>query len=667
MRDVLGRLTWQATPKNKFSAWWERTLKRRDSFGTGVDPRNAELWDTHPLHGGGTAKWTSVISSKLLFEATLGVRQVRFTAFTKPGFLKDYYTPEWYSFAAKSDTSLNKNFPSQFYLDNGCGLPQGCTAWGPANLRRADTEADRYLSALSYVTGTHNLKVGFQLSQGPVHSSNDRNGHLTQSYQNGVPSTVTVYNFPIIATPYVDGDLGVYAQDSWTIKRLTINAGLRANWFNAECEEASMGAGRFVPARYFPAKKNIPDWGPDWTPRLSAAYDLFGDGKTAIKVSYSKYMAPWTGGYASRYGEAVSLSESRAGTTADLIPGTSTRSGVGPADQRRQHRAGQRDRAQSLAGFGTRADRNPAPDLTHFYSWETTASIQHQLMTGVSVTAGCYHRIYKDMHIMDRQQITNADYTSFTTKMPTSQRPVARRGAGSERDPHDLQPEPGEVVRLQCVAGRLQQHGRVEPDGERQYGLSTTALMWHSRRSCRRPTCHSAWTRERLHPAVLRLQRRSERSDHGHPVPDRDPLDRPFLRSVELHHAVPERVQADGQLPAAVRGAVRNPSSQAYPGLERIDHVERAGQPVPGRPNQAETIVLTSRARCTIRGGTQLDINFKKNWRLENEAVQPAGGFLQRPNNNSISAMNNSIGGSLGQVTEFLHGRLPRIAFQFKW
>ena len=59
-----------------------------------------------------------------------------------------------------------------------------------------------------------------------------------------------------------------------------------------------MAAGRFAPARFFAAQPNMPNWGPDWAPRLSAAYDLFGDGRTALKASASKYTCRWTSGYA---------------------------------------------------------------------------------------------------------------------------------------------------------------------------------------------------------------------------------------------------------------------------------------------------------------------------------------------------------------------------------
>ena len=70
----------------------------------------------------------------------------------------------------------------------------------------------------------------------------------------------------------VNADLGLFAQDRWTIKRLTIEPGVRLDYFNASVPEQREPAGRFVPAHTFAAVSDIPNW-KDVSPRLGAAFD----------------------------------------------------------------------------------------------------------------------------------------------------------------------------------------------------------------------------------------------------------------------------------------------------------------------------------------------------------------------------------------------------------
>ena len=79
------------------------------------------------------------------------------------------------------------------------------------------------------------------------------------------------------------------------MKRLTLNYGARFEHFNASVPAESSPASTWIGARNFPAIPNVPNWN-DWAVRLAAAYDLFGNGKTALKANAGKYVAAQAAG-----------------------------------------------------------------------------------------------------------------------------------------------------------------------------------------------------------------------------------------------------------------------------------------------------------------------------------------------------------------------------------
>ena len=95
------------------------------------------------------------------------------------------------------------------------------------------------------------------------------------------------------ATPYLTKDrfleMALYAQDLWTVNRVTLNYGLRYDYFYGWVADQQVPAGRFGPARSFDRVGSVPAWH-DLNPRLGVSYDLFGNGRTALKASLGRYV-----------------------------------------------------------------------------------------------------------------------------------------------------------------------------------------------------------------------------------------------------------------------------------------------------------------------------------------------------------------------------------------
>jgi hypothetical protein len=494
---------------------------------------------------------------------------------------------------------------------------------------------------------------------------NEYAADLQQRYNNGRPNQVTVWNTPLEAPGRVQYDAALFIQDSWTIKRLTLNPGLRLEWFAAGMDASANPAGRFSPDRFYPAQHDLIKWGPDYAPRFAAVYDLFGDGRTALKTNFSKYHRQYDADPFLVYADAGLRSENRNWFDCVLNAAGNACSGAAAPtngdDIVQDHEIGP---SPSGGNFGLRADRN-ALDLERQYNLEFTAGVQHQVAPRLAVGFMMFKRQIHNIQLTDRSFITESDYTGFTTTLPASD------WNNVSRDP-DVEGlldrnEALTIYNMNTAKNSVYGRGLIDRSSNDNKSLYTGLEASFSARLAGGATIFGSWTAEKNVSVFCESDDNPNGPTtgdlyQGRPVAqggrfcDQRQFDIPFIHEFKLagNYTLPYGVDF---------GAVL----QSYAGLERVITWQPSAGLFPGGRTQSQTIVLTEPGSLYGERWDQLDININKNIRYGNKVHTFQLDVFNVFNNNSIRTMTDSVGSSLGQVTAIMPGRFPRIAYQFKF
>jgi hypothetical protein len=390
IKSGMARVTWQVSPKNKFSFYMDKLIKFRgheqnsiagistvwseDTFST-RQPKQYYMME---------AKWTGVWSAKLLFEAGLGINNESYTTGELQPGLEACVAAGTCNPIPKVNTTNGYEWgapPTPFYVH----LPVRETG----------------VVSLSYVTGSHALKTGMELSTGKSvlqRRFQDPTVNFYQRYRtvNGVtaPFQVTLFNTPTEEFDSLNADLGLYVQDTWTLKRLTLTPGIRWEYFSAGYPEEGVSVTQqrlmllegytqrpLFPAATMPTFKNV-------APRFGASYDLFGDGRTALKASIARYDSAFS---TTTFPQVYN----------PMVLSTDTRNWLNPAATNNVYVPGVSQLAASTnATFGL-ITRRPDPNITRPYNVEMTVSVQREIRPGASVSFGYYRRKYSNMIYTD--------------------------------------------------------------------------------------------------------------------------------------------------------------------------------------------------------------------------------------------------------------------------
>ena len=382
------------------------------------------------------ASWSAPLSSRLLFEAGFSRFHYGFARFgmaPPDGLTNLIPVTEQSSVYGRTNLTYRGIFdPLDFAFNDNNATPYN------------------WRGSAAYVTGSHNLKVGYQGSYFISHAGRVPNTtqlrYVFNSRKTDPAQEISATN-PVILNPTAVGyyltprwdqhdrtqTAGLYAQDQWTHGRLTLQGAIRydraRSWAPAE------GNGTTVTSKFnpkpitFAMTPEVSGYN-DITPRIGAAYDVFGTGRTAIKVNVGKYVQAATADViysannpAARIVTNV-MSRGWTDSNSNFVVDCDLTS---PAAQNNTLSGG--DICLALGGnnlnFG-----NANPNTTTInpeilggwgvrpYDWQFGTSIQQQVLPRVSVEVSYNRRWWGNFFVTDNTLTTAADYEQYSLTIP---------------------------------------------------------------------------------------------------------------------------------------------------------------------------------------------------------------------------------------------------------
>jgi hypothetical protein len=431
-RNGIIRLTWQASARNKITLSHSEQYDRQNKKGGGLATRTTEAQGMRYYTPGHiqSATWTSPYTNRLLFEAAWGNYLSRYanTAPRQDGTHNDALISILEQCSA--GCANNGGIPNLIYRYN---LP----LQAGFERHQIGTLAQMRASA-SYIPGSHSLKIGYQGNiSHPSQGYFNTTPFIQYRFNNGIPNQLNqTAVFP--GTVKFQSNLhfmSFYAQDTYTRSRLTLQGGLRYDGIDTSYPDTGAGGPDYqlMPTPvFYPAGSTDEIHWRDITPRVGSAYDLFGNGKTAVKVNIGKYLNALTASNSDtdlQPGRRIALSTTRNWNDTTTFPAGDPRNGnfIPDCDLTAVGANGECG-AMDNRNFGKEVfTKSFDHDLIHgwgkrTYNWEMGVSVQQELLPRVGLTVGYFRRWFGNFYTANNRNTVTGDYTPFTVPIPVDSR-----------------------------------------------------------------------------------------------------------------------------------------------------------------------------------------------------------------------------------------------------
>ena len=288
--------------------------------------------------------------------------------------------------------------------------------------------------ALSYITGSHSFKFGGVWAHGWVVQNGSNN--VIPGF--GAAGVTAIAGVPISVTGFAHEkfnrsdfrNTAIYAQDQWTLDRVTINLGVRADFFQGWAPDQVSPASAFVEEFSVP-RTEAQTWS-DVSPRMGVAWDIFGDGRTAFKASAGRYVGAAGAGNVQPVNPANAIDVSTSRTWIDA-----NNNWFPDGDFTNPDPNGEFPAANLDVTFGQ-------PVITRFfdddflkenrpYTWQYSAGVDRELMENVRLSVTYFRTMHYNQSVTDNENLDPSHFDTFSVTVPAGA-PGAGALVGNQAD-----------------------------------------------------------------------------------------------------------------------------------------------------------------------------------------------------------------------------------------